>query len=165
MKTRFEEVEGYLNKNGYPYKIELGGKAVEFTIEGRNCLIFVKTYDDSIDVKLSTTHLASGNRVLTRSTMAGVEMYIDRYYKREEGVLYSVKVAGHRGEWSQIAAETFTIRNDKPETLFLMEHDTYGEEAACIVVDREGLLIANDCQDGFDDLRYKMENRPMEEWT
>ena len=32
-----------------------------------------------------------------------------------------------------------------------MEHDTYGDEAACIIVDERGKLLLDDVYNGFDD--------------
>ena len=32
-----------------------------------------------------------------------------------------------------------------------MEHDTYGDEAACIIVDERGKLVLDDVYNGFDD--------------
>ena len=36
-------------------------------------------------------------------------------------------------------------------SFFLMEHDTYGDEAACIIVDERGKLVLDDVYNGFDD--------------
>ena len=36
-------------------------------------------------------------------------------------------------------------------SFYLMEHDTYGDEAACIIVDERGKLVLDDVYNGFDD--------------
>ena len=55
-------------------------------------------------------------------------------------------VAGHIGTWHTI---------DRHEVgghrFYLMEHDTYGDEAACIIVDERGKLVLDDVYNGFDD--------------
>lgn len=54
-----------------------------------------------------------------------------------------IKVAGHRGTWYVI---------DEEGGLYLLEHETYGDEAACVIVDEEGNLIQEDVWNGFNDL-------------
>ena len=55
-------------------------------------------------------------------------------------------VAGHIGTWHAI---------DQHEvgghSFYLMEHDAYGDEAACIIVDERGKLVLDDVYNGFDD--------------
>lgn len=76
----------------------------------------------------------------------------------------SVKVLGHKGTWSSITSDNFNFRGVE-ESLYLMEHDSYGEEAACVVIDSGGVLIAEDCWNGFDDVRYLIDNgTPFSEW-
>ena len=36
-------------------------------------------------------------------------------------------------------------------SFYLMEHDTYGDEAACIIVDERGKLVLDNVYNGFDD--------------
>lgn len=36
--------------------------------------------------------------------------------------------------------------------LFLLEHEEYGDEAACVIVDEDGNLVLEDVYNGFSDL-------------
>lgn len=56
-----------------------------------------------------------------------------------------IVVKGHIGTWYVI--------DELPERgLFLLEHETYGDEAACVIVDGSGALVMEDVWNGFDDL-------------
>jgi hypothetical protein len=55
-------------------------------------------------------------------------------------------VEGHIGTWHVIDEATV-----EDQTFFLLEHDTYGDEAASIIVDAKGKLILDDIYNGFDD--------------
>ena len=56
-------------------------------------------------------------------------------------------VAGHIGTW-----HTIDHKEVDGHTFYLMEHDTHGDDAACIIVDEKGRLTLNEVYDGFDDL-------------
>ncbi len=56
-------------------------------------------------------------------------------------------VAGHIGTW-----HTIDHMEVDGHTFYLMEHDTQGDDAACIIVDEKGRLTLNEVYDGFDDL-------------
>lgn len=58
-----------------------------------------------------------------------------------------LSVAGHIGTWHTIDHKEVDGR-----TFYLMEHDTYGDEAGCIIVDEKGRLTLTEVYDGFDDL-------------
>ena len=58
-----------------------------------------------------------------------------------------IKVEGHKGTWYVIDSSTY-----RGETVYLLEHEQYGDEAASIIVDENGELIAEDIWNGFDDL-------------
>lgn len=58
-----------------------------------------------------------------------------------------VKVNGHIGKWHTIEAGYWHGKK-----VFLMEHDTFGDEAACIIIDKDGKLVLDDVWNGFDDL-------------
>lgn len=53
-----------------------------------------------------------------------------------------IRVAGHIGTWYVI---------DEQDGLFLLEHEKYGDEAACVIVDGEGNLVLEDVWNGFED--------------
>ena len=55
-------------------------------------------------------------------------------------------VAGHIGTW-----HTIDRHEIGGHSFYLMEHDTYGDEAACIIVDEHGKLVLDDVYNGFDD--------------
>lgn len=53
-------------------------------------------------------------------------------------------VEGHYGTW-----HTIDHAEIEGVTCYLMEHDEYGDEAACIIVDSTGQLLLEDCYDGL----------------
>lgn len=58
-----------------------------------------------------------------------------------------ISVDGHTGTW--YVTDTQTVDNKQ---YFLLEHETYGDEAAGVIVDTNGNLILDDVYNGFDDL-------------
>ncbi|NLW46315.1 MAG: hypothetical protein GXY86_03110 [Firmicutes bacterium] len=58
-----------------------------------------------------------------------------------------IKVKGHLGKWYVIDSGCYNGKR-----VFLLEHETYGDEAACVIVDENGGLILEDVWNGFDDL-------------
>ena len=70
-----------------------------------------------------------------------------------------IKVEGHRGTWCVIAEAWFKLMpdiNGKPVTIlahcFLLEHETYSDEAPCLIVGENGALPLDDVYNGFEDL-------------
>ena len=70
-----------------------------------------------------------------------------------------IKIEGHRGTWYVIDEGHFVLTPDTergPETFhahcFLLEHEQYGDEAPCLIVDQDGNIIADEVYNGFDDL-------------
>lgn len=59
----------------------------------------------------------------------------------------NLAIEGHEGTWYVIAT-TYHEGN----TVFLLEHEQYGEDAACIIVDEDGNIVLDDVYNGFDDL-------------
>jgi hypothetical protein len=59
-----------------------------------------------------------------------------------------VKIEGHTGKWYEID------RMKKGNTNYLlMEHETYGDEAACVIItEKTHKIILEDVYNGFDDL-------------
>jgi hypothetical protein len=53
-------------------------------------------------------------------------------------------VSGHVGTW-----HTIDHREIDGHTFYLMEHDTHGDEAACLIVDERGRLTVEDVYNGF----------------
>ena len=58
-----------------------------------------------------------------------------------------IKIEGHIGKWYVIDERIYY-----GEKVFLLEHETYGDEAACLIVNETGKIILDDVYDGFDDL-------------
>lgn len=75
------------------------------------------------------------------------------------GMLHShaehIRIAGHIGCWYVIDEGDFSLRANKNlvRHLFLLEHESYGDEAACLIVTDEGGIVLDDVWNGFDDLR------------
>jgi hypothetical protein len=58
-----------------------------------------------------------------------------------------IGIHGHRGTWYVIAS---TYYND--EVVFLLEHETFGEDSAHLIVNGNLDIILEDVYNGFDDL-------------
>ena len=59
-----------------------------------------------------------------------------------------IKVDGHVGTWYVIDT-AFDAQNSR--NIFLLEHEEYGDEASCIIVDSAGDVLLDDVWNGFDD--------------
>lgn len=68
-----------------------------------------------------------------------------------------ISVKGHVGTWYSVDQKVFSL-NGKNTILLLLEHETYGDEAPCIIIDLKGNLILEDVWNGFDDLVEYLEN-------
>lgn len=60
--------------------------------------------------------------------------------------LNGIKIEGYRGKWHSIDSIHFGTH-----TLFLMEHDYYGDLTHCLIVDENKRLICEEVWNGFDD--------------
>ena len=58
-----------------------------------------------------------------------------------------IKIKGHVGKWYVIDE---TIWNGAK--VYLLEHETYGDEAACLIVNENLTVILDESWNGFDDL-------------
>lgn len=63
-----------------------------------------------------------------------------------------VVVHGHRGKWYVVDNGWFKKNGDDPIHVFLMEHETYGDTSASVIVDEDANLIMEDVFNGFSDL-------------
>ena len=63
--------------------------------------------------------------------------------------LDGIKVEGHRGTWYVIDASDCPILK---HTVFLLEHEQFGDEAAGLIVDEDFRVVLDDVWNGFDDL-------------
>ena len=57
-----------------------------------------------------------------------------------------IVVAGHVGTWYVIDEAEYDGR-----LLYLLEHEEYGDEAACVIIDSTGALVLEDVWNGFED--------------
>ena len=57
-----------------------------------------------------------------------------------------IKIEGHYGRWYVI--DEITVDG---ENLYLLEHETYGDEAACLIVNGNLDIVMDDVWNGFDD--------------
>lgn len=60
----------------------------------------------------------------------------------------SIVITGHIGTWHIIDQQT----QPDGQTYFLLEHDEYGDEAACLIVDENLNIILDDVWNGWGDL-------------
>jgi len=58
-----------------------------------------------------------------------------------------IKIKQHVGTWYIIDE-----KNHKGKLMYLLEHEQYGDEAACLIVDKEMNLIMENVWNGFEDL-------------
>ena len=61
---------------------------------------------------------------------------------------HGIKIEGHVGTWYVIDTKRVAGRR----TLYLLEHETYGEDADHLIVDSKGRIIEDEVADGWDDL-------------
>lgn len=59
-----------------------------------------------------------------------------------------IKIEGHRGKW-----HVLDHSHHEGNKIFLLEHSTYGEEAAALIVFENGSILMDDVWNGFDDLK------------
>jgi hypothetical protein len=60
-----------------------------------------------------------------------------------------IHVEGHQGTWYVI--ETGEHNGD---SVYLLEHEEFGDEAACVIVDTFGNLLLEDVHNGLAELDY-----------
>ena len=62
----------------------------------------------------------------------------------------NIKMDGHRGTWYSLGARTYFINGANVE-VHLMEHERYGDEAACVIGTLEGVVYMENVWNGWDD--------------
>lgn len=79
-----------------------------------------------------------------------VREFMKEQEEKNNGLLhgdsYNITVEGHIGTW--YAIDETEVNGEK---FFLLEHEEYGDEAACIAVNEQGKLVAEDLWNGFDE--------------
>lgn len=58
-----------------------------------------------------------------------------------------IKIVGYRGKWYVIAESYY-----RGEKVYLLEHETYGDETASIIVNSNLKVIKDNVFNGFEDL-------------
>jgi hypothetical protein len=58
-----------------------------------------------------------------------------------------ITVDGHIGTWYVIDEGFY-----KGKQVYLLEHEKYGDEAACLIIDKDYNILLDDVRNGFDDL-------------
>ena len=79
-----------------------------------------------------------------------VREFMKEQEEKNNGLLhgdsYNITVEGHIGTW--YAIDETEVGGEK---FFLLEHEKYGDEAACVAVNEQGKLVAEDLWNGFDE--------------
>lgn len=79
-----------------------------------------------------------------------VREFMKEQEEKNNGLLhgdsYNITVEGHIGTWYTI--DETEVNGEK---FFLLEHEEYGDEAACVAVNEQGKLVAEDLWNGFDE--------------
>ena len=79
-----------------------------------------------------------------------VREFMKEQEEKNNGLLHGdsdhITVEGHVGTW-YVVDET-EVGGEK---FFLLEHEEYGDEAACVAVNEQGKLVAEDLWNGFDE--------------
>lgn len=61
----------------------------------------------------------------------------------------NIEIKGHYGTWYVIDA-----KKHKGQEVFLLEHEEYGDEVACLIVTKTGKIKLQDVWNGFEELDY-----------
>lgn len=64
-----------------------------------------------------------------------------------------ITIKGHIGTWYVIDHAEYGGKK-----LFLLEHETYGDEAACLIVDEHGSVVLDDVWNGFSDYEEQFDD-------
>lgn len=63
-----------------------------------------------------------------------------------------ISVSGHIGKWYVVEDGWFKKDGGELTHVFLLEHETYGDMAGCVIVDEDVNLVMDDVFNGFSDL-------------
>lgn len=71
-----------------------------------------------------------------------------------------ITVDGHVGTWHIVdqTQRELPHRSGEQDAFYLLEHDTYGEDAAMLIVNKESKVVLDDVWNGFDDLDEAIDN-------
>ena len=99
----------------------------------------------------------------------GVELTVREFMEEQQqkrsglihGDSYHIAVEGHIGTW--YAIDETEIGGEK---FFLLEHEEHGDIAACVAVNEQGKLVAEDLWNGFDeDFQEAVQKYLSEKWN
>ena len=94
-----------------------------------------------------------------------VREFMKEQEEKNNGLLHgdydNITVEGHVGTW--YAIDETEVGGEK---FFLLEHEEYGDEAACVAVNEHGKLVAEDLWNGFDeDFQEAVQKYLSEKWN
>ena len=94
-----------------------------------------------------------------------VREFMKEQEEKNNGLLHgdsdNITVEGHVGTW--YAIDETEVGGEK---FFLLEHEEYGDEAACVAVNEQGKLVAEDLWNGFDeDFQEAVQKYLSEKWN
>lgn len=68
--------------------------------------------------------------------------------KKDKYTREHIQVKDHQGTWYVVDQKYYRTKG----WFFLLEHETYGDEAACVIISADYSLVLDDVWNGFDDL-------------
>ena len=68
----------------------------------------------------------------------------------------NIKLKGYRGTFYVISDTVMDIKGTL-KRVYLLESEFWGDEAPCVITDGDYNIILEDVYNGFDDLRYAIE--------
>ena len=94
-----------------------------------------------------------------------VREFMEEQQQKRNGLIHGdsdhIAVEGHLGTW--YAVDETEIGGEK---FFLLEHEEHGDMAACVAVDEQGKLVAEDLWNGFDeDFQEAVQKYLSEKWN
>lgn len=73
-----------------------------------------------------------------------------------------IRIEGHKGTWYVISScEARLEKGGTIEDYYLLEHETWGDEAPALIVNKSGKIIVDDVFNGFLDLQEAFEDMMM----
>lgn len=69
----------------------------------------------------------------------------------------NIKLKGYKYTWYVIADTIMDIKGTL-KRIYLVENEVYGDEVPCIIIDGDYNVLLDNVYNGFDDLRYQLEN-------
>ena len=134
-------------------------EAYKREIRGEDCCPFWRQDEGGTCVAC-----AGGSRACV-SADGDVDCYVNGGWKKRGTASLTkdsehIQVPGHYGTWYVVNESWFIRAEDQsrgkpksvPAHLFLLKHETYGDEAGCVIADECGNLVLGDVHNGFKDL-------------